>query len=287
MSRIQGTVKWFSNKKGYGFIEPTSDNATTKEDVFVHQSSVESGGYRTLVDGWVVEFEIVTDADGKLKADNVTAPGGGPCTGPRPPRREKKPTEGEPVPEAAVPITTDATTEQTKKKKKKKKPSASANGKKKASTKAQGQRWHDILNDEVKESLTAKGIRHATGTVDIAIDKQRIKLGTRGYVSMAHGDAILAEGTFIADENGVVTLTWEHVLKFVDGEWKGATADGIIGTFTLTDGNVASVDASETPGSLWGEDKPDPKDALAKEGFQMRRVVLTPKVGNEPKKAEE
>jgi CspA family cold shock protein len=49
MSRIQGTVKWFSNKKGYGFIEPTSDNATTKEDVFVHQSSVESGGYRTLV----------------------------------------------------------------------------------------------------------------------------------------------------------------------------------------------------------------------------------------------
>ena len=55
----------------------------------------------------------------------------------------------------------------------------------------------------------------------------------------------------------------------------------------FTTGNVASVDASETPGSLWGEDKPDPKDALAKEGFQMRRVVLTPKVGNEPKKAEE
>jgi hypothetical protein len=52
-------------------------------------------------------------------------------------------------------------------------------------------------------------------------------------------------------------------------------------------GNVALVEPSETPGSLWGEDKPDPKDALAKEGFQMRRVVLTPKVGKEPTKAEE
>lgn len=167
----------------------------------------------------------------------MTAPGGGPCTGPRPPRREKKAaaTEGEAVPESAAPA--DTTTEQAKKKKKKKKkPSASANGKQKASTKVQGQRWHDILNDEVKESLTAKGIRHATGTVDIAIDKQRIKLGTRGYVSMAHGDAILAEGTFTATEDGIVILTWEHVLKFVDGEWKGATADGIIGTFSMTDG---------------------------------------------------
>lgn len=48
-SRVQGTVKWFSNKKGYGFIEPTSENSPTKEDIFVHQSSVTSDGYRTLV----------------------------------------------------------------------------------------------------------------------------------------------------------------------------------------------------------------------------------------------
>ena len=49
-------------------------------------------------------------------------------------------------------------------------------------------------------------------------------------------------------------------------------------------GKVAAVKASETPGSLWGEDKPDPKDALAKEGFQMRRVVLSPKINSETKK---
>jgi hypothetical protein len=52
-------------------------------------------------------------------------------------------------------------------------------------------------------------------------------------------------------------------------------------------GNIAAVVADETPSSLWGEDKPDPKDALAKEGFQMRRVVLTPKVRNAPKQADE
>jgi cold shock CspA family protein len=49
MSRVEGTVKWFSNKKGYGFVEPTSEGATTTEDIFVHQSSVKSDGYRTLV----------------------------------------------------------------------------------------------------------------------------------------------------------------------------------------------------------------------------------------------
>jgi cold shock protein len=48
-TRVQGTVKWFSNKKGYGFIAPQSENGTTDEDVFVHQSSLKSEGYRTLV----------------------------------------------------------------------------------------------------------------------------------------------------------------------------------------------------------------------------------------------
>ena len=95
------------------------------------------------------------------------------------------------------------------------------------------------MKSDVKECLTSKGIRHATGTVDISIDGQCIKLGTRGYVSMAHSDAILAEGTFSSTEDGVITLTWEHVLKFTDGEWKGATADGVIKTFSLMDGECS------------------------------------------------
>lgn len=48
--KIKGTVKWFSNRKGFGFITPTSDNAPSTEDIFVHQSSiVTDADYRTLV----------------------------------------------------------------------------------------------------------------------------------------------------------------------------------------------------------------------------------------------
>jgi cold shock CspA family protein len=54
MSKIQGSVKWFSNKKGYGFITP-AEGSPISEDIFVHQSSIHCDGYRTLVSGgWVV-----------------------------------------------------------------------------------------------------------------------------------------------------------------------------------------------------------------------------------------
>jgi len=47
--KYQGTVKWFSNKKGFGFIAPTSDDAPTKDEIFVHQTAiVTDGAYRTL-----------------------------------------------------------------------------------------------------------------------------------------------------------------------------------------------------------------------------------------------
>lgn len=50
MSKISGTVKWFSNRKGFGFIIPSSENSPTEEAIFVHQTSIFSDGdYRTLV----------------------------------------------------------------------------------------------------------------------------------------------------------------------------------------------------------------------------------------------
>ena len=52
-----GTVKWFNEQKGYGFIQP--DNGS--KDVFVHISAVERAGLRTLKEGQKVSFEIVTD----------------------------------------------------------------------------------------------------------------------------------------------------------------------------------------------------------------------------------
>jgi CspA family cold shock protein len=50
--KIKGTVKWFSNRKGFGFITPetTSEDTETKEDIFVHQSNIiTEADYRTLV----------------------------------------------------------------------------------------------------------------------------------------------------------------------------------------------------------------------------------------------
>jgi len=51
---MTGVVKWFNNAKGYGFVKP--DNRD--EDVFVHFSSIEMEGYKTLKEGQKVEFEV-------------------------------------------------------------------------------------------------------------------------------------------------------------------------------------------------------------------------------------
>jgi CspA family cold shock protein len=62
-----GTVKWFNNAKGFGFIEREEG-----PDVFVHYTAIESSGYRSLEDGQRVEFEVVEGPKG-LQANNVRA----------------------------------------------------------------------------------------------------------------------------------------------------------------------------------------------------------------------
>jgi cold shock protein len=61
-----GTVKWFNNAKGFGFI--TSQEVP--QDIFVHYSSIKTEGYRSLNEGDAVEFELVQGPKGP-KADNV------------------------------------------------------------------------------------------------------------------------------------------------------------------------------------------------------------------------
>ena len=61
----QGTVKWFSNEKGYGFIEREGE-----DDVFVHFSAISGEGYKSLTEGQRVEFEVVEGTKG-LQAANV------------------------------------------------------------------------------------------------------------------------------------------------------------------------------------------------------------------------
>lgn len=62
----QGTVKWFDNEKGYGFIECDSG-----EDVFVHFTGIKEEGFRTLNEGQAVEFDLVEGNRGAQAANVI------------------------------------------------------------------------------------------------------------------------------------------------------------------------------------------------------------------------
>jgi CspA family cold shock protein len=66
----KGTVKWFNNQKGFGFIQPEAGG----KDVFVHISAVERAGLSTLNEGQKVSFDVVADRrTGKSAAENLRA----------------------------------------------------------------------------------------------------------------------------------------------------------------------------------------------------------------------
>lgn len=65
---MKGTVKWFNDSKGYGFIQQQSG-----DDVFVHFSSIVGEGYRTLAEGQEVEFEVRDGEQGRQAANVITA----------------------------------------------------------------------------------------------------------------------------------------------------------------------------------------------------------------------
>jgi CspA family cold shock protein len=69
-SMAKGTVKWFNDQKGFGFIQPEDGS----KDVFVHISAVEGAGLRTLKEGQKISYEVETDKkSGKTSAGNLTA----------------------------------------------------------------------------------------------------------------------------------------------------------------------------------------------------------------------
>jgi CspA family cold shock protein len=66
--RVTGTVKWFNNAKGFGFITRGEEDS---DDVFVHFRSIQGDGYRTLNEGQEVEFKVVEGPKG-LQAEDVS-----------------------------------------------------------------------------------------------------------------------------------------------------------------------------------------------------------------------
>jgi cold shock protein len=68
VTRTTGSVKWFSESRGYGFITPEGAN----EDVFVHFSAIQNSGFKTLQTGERVEFELVEDSKGRQATNVVT-----------------------------------------------------------------------------------------------------------------------------------------------------------------------------------------------------------------------
>ena len=65
--KLKGTVKWFDNKKGYGFITPEEGG----KDLFVHMSGITMEGYKTLSDNQKVSYQVETSDRGPV-ATNVT-----------------------------------------------------------------------------------------------------------------------------------------------------------------------------------------------------------------------
>ena len=66
-NKVKGTVKWFNESKGFGFIEQQSG-----PDVFAHFSAIVGDGFKTLAEGQQVEF-VVTDGQKGPQAENITA----------------------------------------------------------------------------------------------------------------------------------------------------------------------------------------------------------------------
>lgn len=194
------------------------------------------------------------EESGKLKAINVTAPGG---VSIKPPKRDRKraprgkgkgdAASGESEDEAAPANETPAPKEKTE-------GAAKSNGRKKGGDKGGEKKtpvekkapteskpreppFHDAIDEEAKASIKAKGVDLGRKmTVDVAFGDSRIKLGQGGYAGLADSSGMVGEGTYTCDEKGLVAFTWERCLSYSDGKWSSGDIGKLIKSLSLANG---------------------------------------------------
>jgi hypothetical protein len=97
--------------------------------------------------------------------------------------------------------------------------------------------FHDMISDDAKNSIKAKGVDLGRKmTVDVAFGDLRIKLGQGGYAGLAGANGVVGEGTYVCDTNGLVTFTWERCLMYAGGSWSSVDAGTLIGSLSLANG---------------------------------------------------
>lgn len=181
-----------------------------------------------------VEFAIEKEESGKLKAVNVTAPGGGPV---KPPKRERKrgPRKGRGHGGGDAGGAEPATAAN----------GSNGKGGGGAAAKEKPPReppFHDVIKEDAKAQITEKGVELGRKmTIDVALEQARIKLGQGGYAGLAHASGMVGEGAYVCDEDGLVKFTWERCLKHADGKWSLGDTGELLQSFSLANGKSWAV----------------------------------------------
>lgn len=182
-----------------------------------------------------MEFGVENDESGKIKAVNVTEPGGAPIK--PPPRKERKPRNNK-----------KRDTEATGEGENKEESAPSAEEGDEKAKKQNGKRnsnnappFHDVIESDVKSEMEKNGLKLGRKTVvDLAMQESRIRLGENGNASIVLAAGVIGEGSFTCDAKGSVTFTWEHVLEYVDDKWVPGGMDKLMKSLSLVSGTCVS-----------------------------------------------
>ena len=201
-----------------------------------------------------MEFDVETEASGKLKAMNVTAPGGASIKPPpkrekkRPPRKAAAAENGDAANPAATTAAVDGAAPAKEKNGRTKKSAVKKTGATSETAVTKPPRdppFHDVLTDDVKAAIAAKGLELGRKmTVDIAIGGARVKLGQGGYAALADARGMIGEGTYTCDMAGNVSFVWERCLVYSDNKWNATATDALLLSISLPKGKPLQLDCS-------------------------------------------